>query len=402
MTTNGYSSITAVLPTASAGNVMDEIKMHHGASALAWRARGTLLNDQWWKHWVPPISPAKTLLQLVVPDQDVQDIADAIALKGRLHQQATGAVFSTPCHDIYFGPDYHHWPTSLSMQSGAQSISMGHGQSIIQCIVSQNRSNKVCRAAINAGAHGPIVHYCEGQGLRDRLGWLRITKEHDQEMLIVLVDSDQAESVFAAMTEAGEFHRPGRGLIYRVDGVSGLSNLPSRASSRRYAADMQQIIRAIDHLSGHSHWRDQSGATEEKRRANKTRVADSILRDQIRVSAMVRRAESQRFTDLMLDAGVPGLTEVEAFFVAADEGCQVAGARVNDEYRLYRSILSAPMAKRIRQVVEETASDKGVRDLCVFSNPIAEVVRYVPGKKDHRAAESPILAATPEVLSESA
>ncbi len=387
-----YSTVTAVLPTTRSGAVIDDVKSKPGASALMWRGRGTLLQDHWWQRWVPPISPAKTMLQMLVPDHAVSDVIDSVVTKGRLHQQATGAVFSVPCDNVCFGTEYHHWPNSSSDTADPSSFSLEQELGIIYCIVSQSRSDRVCRAAINAGAHGPIVHYCEGRGLRDRLGWLRITKEHDQEVLIVLTDRKHVDGVFEAMAKAGEFHRPGRGLMYRMPVDHGMVNLHSRISTQNYDANMQQIIRAIDHLSGHAHWRDNALGEA----TNKSALSDSskggvnkALHDQKRLSAIVRRSQADVFSDLALDAGVPGLTVVQTFFSAGEEGCKVAEARVNDEYALYRCILNPKDAHRIRDVIEDTAEERGINDFCVYTNSIPRVARYVAGSKDYRVSGKP-------------
>ncbi len=400
----GYSSVTAVLPTSRSGAVIDDMKTQPGASALFWRARGSLLQDRWWHRWVTPISPAKTILQMLVPDQDVARVIDMVVTKGRLHQQATGAVFSIPCDSVTFGPDYHHWPEQSSPAQALASPGLRQDLSIIYCIVGQNRSNRVCRAAINAGAHGPIVHYCEGRGLRDRLGWLRITKEHDQEVLIVMVDRRRVDEVFEAMAKAGEFHLPGRGLMYHHPVDNGMLNLPSRVSANNYDANMQQVIRAIDHLSGHSHWRDQGLGDPRGHRAQtvtQSTARDAALSDQIRLSALVKRSEADAFTDLVLDAGVPGLTMVQTFFTAAQEGCKIAGARVNDEYALYRCILDPGVATHVRSVIQQHAADRGVHDFCVFGNAVPRVARYIAGAKDHRTQGIALLPdAPPQVVRE--
>lgn len=393
---NKYASITAVLPTATSGAVVDAIIAERGASALLWRARGTLLKDRLWQRWVPPISPAKTMLQVLVPDDEVRRVFGTIVERGRLHQQATGAVFSSSCDHLYFGSEYHLWPTDVPATSPITSDLLREDLGIIYCMVSHKRSDRVARAAINAGAHGPIVYYSEGRGLRDRLGWLRITKEHEQEVLIVLADRAQINNVFDAVAKAGEFHLPGRGLMYCLDIDKGMFNLPSRTSPDRYAANMQQIIHAIDHLSGHTHWRDNgvrdvSAAGKTMRTLSPTSNA-AALRDQVRLSAIVRRDDSQAFTDLVLEAGVPGLTVSHAFFTAADEGCRVAGARVNDEYALYRCILSQDEATQVGAAIEGAAECKGIRDLCIFANAVPRVARYLPGTMDYRAPASPHVA----------
>ncbi|NNF15170.1 MAG: hypothetical protein HKN70_00415 [Gammaproteobacteria bacterium] len=392
-----FSTVTALLPSNRSGDVIDDIIAQHGASALLWRARGTVLHDQWWQRWMPPISPAKTMLQMLVPDEDVSRVIDVVVKKGRLHQQATGAVFSMPCENVYFGSQYHHWPKPESKAESEWSFATEKKLGIIYCMVSQSRSDRVCRAAIDAGAHGPIVHYCEGRGLRDRLGWLRITKEQNQEVLIVLAEQQYVEGVFDEMARVGEFHRPGNGMMYRMPVEHGMVNLPSRVSAHKYDADMQQIIRAIDHLSGHSHWRD-AGQNHSSTHDNSGQETSSIanelaLRDQVRMSAIVRRSEADAFSDLVLEAGAPGLTVVQTFFSAAEEGCQIAGARVNEEYSLYRSILRPEVANRVCGAVKEAAEHQGIDDLCVYTNPVPAVARYVPGGKEYRAPVSPLLTA---------
>ncbi|MFK8031354.1 MAG: hypothetical protein AB8G18_14050 [Gammaproteobacteria bacterium] len=395
-----YSTVTAVLPKSRSGDVIDDLVSQSGASALMWSARGTLLQDRWWQRLVPPISPAKTMLQMLVPDSAVSSVIDTVVTTGRLHQQATGAVYSTRCDNVYFGSEYHHWPEQEAQNNVFASSSVNQNLGIIYCMVSQERSNRVSRAAIRAGAHGPIVHYCQGRGLRDRLGWLRITKEQHQEILIVLAERRHIEGVFDAMARAGEFHRPGHGLMFRMPVDSGMINLPSRISTHHYDVDMQQIIRAIDHLSGHSHWRDaglsESSSRVKSQRRNNSDPNSSALRDQIRLSAIVRHSDADAFTDLVLDAGAPGLTVAQTFFAAADEGCQIAGARVNEEYSLYRCILCQEVADHVRRVIEDKAENRGITDVCVYANSVPQVARYVAGVTDHRIQPVSLLPVAPE------
>ncbi|MEL7451369.1 MAG: hypothetical protein AAFN78_19315, partial [Pseudomonadota bacterium] len=149
-------------------------------------------------------------------------------------------------------------------------------------------------------------------------------------------------------------------------------------------------IRAIDHLSGHSHWRDngvQGLGTPDQAAGRARRLGDNpALRDQVRLTAIVRDEDSEAFSDFVLNAGVPGLTVCPTFFTATDEGCKVAGGRVNSEYALYRSIVNPQTAEHVHRVVREEADERGLRDLCLFSNPVPQVARYVAGSVDYRTA----------------
>ena len=389
MSTAEYSVVTAILPNAASNRVAQALVVDAGATAMTWRARGTLLRDHWWARWMPPIGPVKSMLQLVVHNSEVDRILTTVIDSGRLHQQATGAVFSTPCERAFLGTDFHAWPSQSNTMPARSDHGWSENLSIIGCIVGQAYSERVARAAVNAGAHGPVIYFSEGRGLRDRIGWLRITKEHNQEVLLVLVDDAQAPEVFAAMAKAGELDQPGRGIMYRMNIDKGMFNLPSRFSKHRHPASMQQIIHAIDQLSGHKHWRDQ-GVFDIGSSGRVTGLANfgdnrSILKDRQRLTAIVPREQMQPLMDMALDAGAPGINMTFTRLVAPQEGNGVASARINNEYVVLRSILEPQVIERVYEAVRDRAEGKGITDLCLLTNAVPQMATYVPGSTDYRA-----------------
>ncbi len=383
-----FSVVTTVLPNSTTARVLPNLLVEPGSSALSWKARGTLLQDSWWQRWVPPISPAKSMTQLLVPDTEVSRLVSRIVEDGKLHQQATGAVYSTPCEHVYFGSQFSTWP----QREGAAVLDGDHrlteNLSIIYCIVGHNLSDRVSRAAINAGAHGPIVYYSEGRGLRDRLGWLRITKEHEKEVLMVLADEANADEVFDAMARAGQLHLPGRGFMYRMAIDKGMFNLPARVSHHHYDANMQQIINAIDHLSGHTHWRDQAvfNVGGEGRGAGLENFTSSqtTLTDQVALSAMIKRPQAPALMDAMLDAGAPGLNITYARHVQANAETHQGSVGVSDEYGMLRCITDAQTSEVICATIDGQAESLGFKDMCMFVNSVPKVATYIPGNVDYR------------------
>ncbi len=395
-TNKQFSIVTAVLPNSTSKRVVDSVILKSGATALAWKARGTLLREDWWSRWMPPIGPVKTVLQTLVPQQEVSHVATALIERGKLHKQATGAVFSTPCDHAYLGSEFPVWPSRPQLTPDTSSHRWDENLSIIYCIVGHALSDRVARAAVKAGAHGPVIYYSEGRGLRDRIGWLRITKEHEQEVLMVIADESQVEEVFDSMAKAGEFHKPGRGLMYRLNIDKGMFNLPSSYSQQRYTANMQQIINAIDHLAGHNHWRDRTvfdiGGAGKGVGLDLVKENAAVLEDRVCLTAMIKREQMQGLTDMMLDSGAPGLKMTYARFIAAEEDCHLAHARVNDEYTIMRSIVDQETAEHICAVVDESAENHGIRNLCMLVNPVPRIATYVPGKTDHRRPASRVAA----------
>lgn len=390
-----YSLVTAVLPAPSRSRVVDALSNEAGTSPLLWDARGTLLHDHWLKRYFPPISPAKSMLQLLVPNEAVELVENTIVESSRLHQQSTGAVFSTPCDHAYFGSEFSAWQSEQRRSTGG-ATALSEKLCAIYCIVAPNNSERVAKAAIRAGTHGPVVYYSEGRGLRDRLGWLRITKEHDKEVLLVVTEEDDADMVFDSMAKAGELHLPGRGFMYSMQIDKGVFNLPSRVSHHHYEANMHQIINAIDHLSGHTHWRDQTAFDAGQGRGVGLNIETSArqLPDQVVLSAIIPRSLDQGIIDIMLDAGAPGLNISHARFAAeADSADSVQATGLNEEYTLLRCITAARMAQSICEIVDDQAEAQGLSNLCMYVNRAPRVATYIPGTVDYREKEGVFSAA---------
>ncbi|MEM7080605.1 MAG: hypothetical protein AAF513_18450, partial [Pseudomonadota bacterium] len=100
-----FSLLTAFLPHATTRSIADDLLHQDSASALMWRARGTLLHEHWLKKWVPPISPGKGVLQMILPEHAVNQTLSQVVDRAKLNYQATGAVFCSPSHDVFVGRD---------------------------------------------------------------------------------------------------------------------------------------------------------------------------------------------------------------------------------------------------------------------------------------------------------
>lgn len=389
---HAVSVVNAILPNGSAQSVVAHLVKDTDNVALVWKARGTLLHDAWWKRFAPPIGPTKTLMSMLVPTAEAPALVNGIVDSARLHQQATGAVFSTPCDAAYLGSAFRALP--VAPRAGATGHDLRSKLSAIFCVVGPQLSDRIARAAINAGAHGPIVYNSEGRGLRDRLGWLRITKQRHKEVLLVLADDADVEEIFDAMAKAGNLHLPGRGFMYRLGIDKGLFNLPSRVSNHHYPANMQQIINALDHVTGHTHWRADSARDVGQGRSVGLAVPEPTdgLTNQVCLSALVQRSQSQALIDLLLDAGAPGLNLSYARTIQGrpenEEEAAVGGARISEEYVMLRCITPQATAASICAQVDETADSLGVTDLGLFAMPVPRVATYVPGVGDYRREQA--------------
>ena len=119
-----YSSVTAVLPRTSIAAVSDALHAQGQFFNLVWEGRGTLLSEQWWRRWVPPISPAKSMLHTIAPSHRVELIERTIIEHARLDKQSTGAVFSNPCSHTLFGRGLQKWMGAADTGEGASAANI--------------------------------------------------------------------------------------------------------------------------------------------------------------------------------------------------------------------------------------------------------------------------------------
>ena len=383
------STVVAILPESHMQATVTELNAA-GHNVLRWHARGTLQDNRWYRRFLPAISPEKGALQLLLPNSEVDQAMRIIINRAKLHRQSTGAIYSIPCTEVFVGDNFH---SSCSLDVGdncAATASLKENLSVIHCIVEKNQTENIAGAAIQAGAHGPVVHFSEGYGLRDRLGWLRITKQAEKEVLTVIVDNANADNVFAAMASAGQLYRPGRGFMYQMPVNKGLFNLPSHIDSKRYPANMQQIIGAIDHLMGDDHWRDQTVFELEGTGKSaglgflNPEATSTGLEPKACLTAVVDRENSAKLMELMIDVGAPGLNVSYCQRITTDNASLHAGVNLLSEYAVINCVASESLVHDVLHQTRRLATDAGMENLCMHLQPVPRVATYLHHPKPER------------------
>ena len=105
---------------------------------------------------------------------------------------------------------------------------------LITCIVSSStkQTEKMLLAARNAGAKGAFGYHARGYGARERFGALGVAVETDKDVLSLLVSTDQRDSVFEAMFNAGGLGSPGAGFMYVTELEKVASYVPDSVIER--------------------------------------------------------------------------------------------------------------------------------------------------------------------------
>ena len=392
---DNMSVVSAILPPSVATHVIEDLFKMGEHNALLLNARGTLIRDRWYQSFLPVISPEIDYLELLVPDPQVDRIIEAIAISGNLHRPGAGAVFSVPCDQLEYGTEFDMW-TDVDDDGGENDLSNNLKENLtaIFCIAQPENVEAISRAAMQAGAHGPVIFYCEGRGLRDRLGWLKITKKGTKEVIVAVVDNVDKIAVTEAMIDAGRLDMPGRGFLYRMPVQQGLVNLPSRVGNRGYAANMQQVISAIDGITGSTDWRDQSvvelGAGGKG--AGLSLFGQFKKREWLVAQECLGCIVSRKYADIVLDAilagGASGANVSYAKFIEAESRTTASGTRFNREAGFVRCILNKSMVEQVRNSVKSACNEHDIKDVCIFTLPITRAITYVaPNQSENTPIE---------------
>jgi nitrogen regulatory protein PII len=381
-TLHKVSVVAAILPPPAARPVIERLFASGERNAFVTNARGTLIRDQWIQRFMPLISPEKEILRFIVPDAQVDGVIRDITEAGGLRYPGSGAVYSVPCDTLAHTPDFPVWAGLDGEENGVDaSIGLRENLSLISCIVQPEQTETISRAAMQAGAHGPVVFYCEGRGLRDRLGWLRITKKRTKEVMTLIVDNADTDAVVEAITVAGRLEMPGRGYLYCMPVHKGMVHLASTVGGRHHAADMQQIVSAIDELMGHSDWRRRQvvrlggGGRAAGLHLDPAEQADPLPVPHMRLTFISGQAHTQTLLDTALAAGASGANVMSARFVEVESRVAM-GRRLNRERNWVQTVMPRAQAEQVMHAVMQRVETEGISETCLFAQPVSRTVTY--------------------------
>ena len=102
--------------------------------------------------------------------------------------------------------------------SGAKgSVSMGQAMTLIVVIVSHGHTEGLMSAARDAGARGGTVVKARGTGTEEDATFFGISLAPEKEMLYILADSDNCQSIINAIHAQPILNEPGGGIVFTME-----------------------------------------------------------------------------------------------------------------------------------------------------------------------------------------
>lgn len=210
---------------------------------------GSIINSD------PIIDNPMSIFSIITFTDLEETVMQVIRKNADLQIPGHGSVYSesiTVYHEnsLYFITD--------TMKSEINKDPFFKGLTGIFCILQRGLGEPISKIILENGIGVPTVTYGTGTGLRDKLGLLKITLPREKDILKIVVNSSDAEHVMNFIIEAGRLESPGRGFIYEYPVKNGFINTRTSMDGVRHAANIDQIIAALDKLNGGVEWRKRS------------------------------------------------------------------------------------------------------------------------------------------------
>lgn len=196
------------------------------------------------------------------------------------------------------------------------------------CIVQRGQGQIIAEAVLESGLGAPNVTYGEGTGVRDKMGLLRITIPAEKELVWMTSSTYDIDVVMDTLIKAGKLDQPGKGFIYTFPLRKGLLNMQVSRGSQRSAANMEQIVSALDHLQGGIEWRKRESTSEANRTylndlIDFTLICDEGGADELVPVAMAAGAAGATITKMKHVGESAGIGEMENYLSRSRESCEM-------------------------------------------------------------------------------
>ena len=91
---------------------------------------------------------------------------------------------------------------------------MGASNTLITCIITHGQADEIMRMARQAGARGGTILSARGTGTEDDVKFFGISLAPEKEMLLIVADGANAQSILEAVGRLPIFSEPGGGIMF--------------------------------------------------------------------------------------------------------------------------------------------------------------------------------------------
>lgn len=162
-----------------------------------------------------PATHEKDVIFIAVDGSNETPIAAAVSEAGKMGKPGYGLGFTIHLDRLLGVP---HLIEETGLQKGANEMKRGYEDfQLIVTIVNSGDSQKVIKAAADAGAEGGTILNGRGTGVNEQRTFMNFTIDPEKDVILTLVPSSYTERVVSNIENAVDLNAPGRGIAFLID-----------------------------------------------------------------------------------------------------------------------------------------------------------------------------------------
>ncbi|WP_341200844.1 P-II family nitrogen regulator [Planomicrobium okeanokoites] len=165
-----------------------------------------------------PVTHEKDVVFIAVDGEIEAPVAEAVSREGKLGKSGYGLGFTVHLSKLLGVPHLTKRPDDRRKKKGEKIMDSAlHEFQLIVTIVNTGDSQKVIKAAADAGAEGGTILNGRGTGVNERQTFMNFTIDPEKDVILTLVPASYTDKVVTSIEQAVDLNAPGRGIAFLID-----------------------------------------------------------------------------------------------------------------------------------------------------------------------------------------
>lgn len=165
-----------------------------------------------------PATHEKDILFIAIDGNIEEAVTEAVSRSGKLGVPGHGLGFTVHLNQLLGVPHLSDRLNESQKQKGDAPMKKAFDQfHLVVTIVNSGDSEKVIKAAAQAGAEGGTILNGRGTGINERQKFLNFTIEPEKDIVLTLIPQTYTEAVIQSIENAIDLDAPGKGIAFLID-----------------------------------------------------------------------------------------------------------------------------------------------------------------------------------------
>ncbi|MFD1031930.1 P-II family nitrogen regulator [Metaplanococcus flavidus] len=165
-----------------------------------------------------PLTHEKDVIFIAFDGDNEAPITEAVNREGKLGKPGYGLGFTVHLSQLLGVPHLSHRADDRRKKKGEKIMDNALNEfQLIVTIVNTGDSQKVIKAASDAGAEGGTIINGRGTGVNEQQSFMNFTIDPEKDVILTLVPATYTAKVVSHIERAVDLNAPGRGIAFLID-----------------------------------------------------------------------------------------------------------------------------------------------------------------------------------------